>query len=268
MTRHPLPLFFTAAFALPWAIWGTTLAEQAGWVGWHLPTSLAFWIGLPLATFGTAAVTGGWRAIRELLSRMIRVRVRPLWWILTLLVTPITAAAALLVGVATGTQMVLALPLTAILGTLLLDAWMFLLSEEVAWRGYALPRMEKRMTPLIAALVLGVVWALWHTPLFFIAGSFQSSVPPVGFILSTVATSVTISWIFHRARGSVLVAAVFHAVTDVTIASTGVMTSGGTLLWIFVAAQVIVSAVAGTDLARRPRARRSFNAGRVTARSV
>lgn len=45
MSRRPLLTFFVLAFALPWAVWATALAEQAGWTSWHLPGALAFWIG-------------------------------------------------------------------------------------------------------------------------------------------------------------------------------------------------------------------------------
>lgn len=250
MKRRPLALFLAAAFLLPWLVWGTTLAHQAGWIGWHVPSSLAFWVGLPVATFGTAALTGGWPSVRDLLLRMVRVRVGVLPWLLAVVVTPITAGVARVVtfGAAPGGGTVL--PASAIVGTLLLDVWMFLLSEEPAWRGFALPRLEQRMPPLAASIVLGAVWAAWHLPLFFIDGSFQSAVPFVGFALSTIATAVTIGWIFHRARGSVLVAAVFHAVTDVTIASTGVMTSGAVHFWVFVAAQLLVAGGAGFALTR------------------
>jgi len=248
--KHPLPLFFASAFLLPWAVWATTLAEQAGWIEWHLPASLAFWIALPLATFGTAALTGGWAAVKDLLLRMARYRVRPLWWTVAVMATPVTAGVALVVGYGTSPSIGVALPTSALIGTLLLDVWMFLLSEEPAWRGFALPRMEQRLSPLAASVALGAVWAIWHAPLFLMAGSFQASVPPLGFLLSTVATSVTIGLIYHRARGSVLVAAVFHGVTDVTIAWTGVMTSGAVLFWIFVAVQVLVAGLAAVGLAR------------------
>lgn len=255
MTRRPLLLFFLLAFALPWLVWGTTLAEQAGWIGWHIPGSLAFWVALPLATFATAAITAGWPGVRDLLARMLRVRVSVLWWVVALALTPVTAGAVLALAVATGAEPAVGveLPTAAVAATLLLNAWMFLLSEEPAWRGFALPRLEQRMNPLVASLVLGLLWGLWHIPLFFVADSFQQRVPFTGFLISAVATAVTLGWIFHHARGSVLIAALFHAVTDVTIAWTGVMTSGAGWFWAFVGLQCVVAVLAGARLARMPR---------------
>lgn len=242
MRRHPLPTFFLLAFLLPWAVWGTTLAQDAGWLAWHVPPSLAFWIGLPIATFGTAGLTGGWTDVKDLLLRMIRVRVPGWTWLIALVGVPalawvvVAGSAALGRPASVGSE----LPVGGLAGALLLNAWMFLLTEEVAWRGFALPRLQQRMRPLVADMLLGGIWALWHLPLFFVDGSFQSRVPFAGFVLSTVAISVLIGWLYDRARGSVLVVAIFHATTDVAIAFSGVMTSGAGIFWAFVALQCAV----------------------------
>ncbi|WP_417562360.1 CPBP family intramembrane glutamic endopeptidase [Microbacterium sp.] len=252
MRRHPLISFFVAAFALPWLVWGTSIAQAAGLISWHIPEALAFWIGLPLATYGVAALTGGWPAVKDLLVRMIRVRVGPVWWIVAILL-PVA-----IVAVAVGFGMLLPdharigalLPASAVAGALLLNTWEWLLTEETAWRGFALPRLQRRFTPLTASIVLGVLWGVWHVPLFFLPGSFQSTLPFFGFLISTVATSVIIGWLFNHARGSVLIVAIFHGVTDVSLAFSGVMSSGDVLFWITVAVQVVIAAAVARDLAR------------------
>lgn len=255
MKRHPLIVFFIAAFALPWLIWGTTLAQQAGLIGWHVPESLGFWIGLPLATYGTAALTGGWPAVKDLLLRLIRVRVHPLWYVVAIGLPILIAAAAVGIGFLLSTPAAIGalIPAGALVGALLLNCWEWLITEETAWRGYALPRLQRRFDPLTASLLLGILWALWHLPLFFIDDSFQSRIPFAGFALSTVATSVLIGWLFNHARGSVLLAALFHGFTDVSIAYTGVLTSGTVLFWVTVGVQVLLAAAVSVDLFRRDR---------------
>ncbi|MGN6501953.1 MAG: CPBP family glutamic-type intramembrane protease, partial [Pseudolysinimonas sp.] len=255
MKRQPLIFFFLAAFILPWFVWGTTIAQNAGIISWHIPESLAFWLGLPIATYGTAALFGGWPAVKDLLLRLIRVKVNWLWYVVAIGL-PVALGAVLvglgaLVGAPAGVGVLL--PAGGLVGAVLLNTWMWLITEETAWRGYALPRLQRRFDPLIASLVLGVLWGLWHLPLFFIAGSFQSSIPFVGFLLSTVATAVIIGWLFNRARGSVLIVALFHGFTDVLIAFTGIMTSGALLFWITVVVQVLVAAAVAFDLRRLSR---------------
>ncbi|MCX7522623.1 type II CAAX endopeptidase family protein [Microbacterium sp. STN6] len=255
MKRHPLLVFFVLAFLLPWLVWGTTIAENAGMLSWHIPQSLAFWLGLTIATYTAAALTGGWPAVKDLLLRLIRVRVAVWWYAAALLLTPVLALVAGSLGALVGQPALagVALPVSGLAGALLLNIWMWLITEETAWRGYALPRLQRRMNPLVASLVLGVAWGVWHLPLFFIADTFQAGIPFAGFLLSTIATSVIIGWIFNHAHGSVLIAALFHGVTDVAIAFSGAMSSGMLLFWVFVAVQVLAAAAVAPDLARMPR---------------
>lgn len=253
MKSRPLIIFFIAAFLFPWIVWGTTIAQGAGIIGWHIPESLAFWIGLPLATYGTAALTGGWPAVKDLLLRLIRVKVNVIWYVVAIGVPIAIVAAAAGIGALIGAPAGIGVlvPAGALIVTLLINCWEWLLTEETAWRGFALPRLQRRFNPLVASLVLGALWGLWHLPLFFIHGSFQSRIPFIGFLLSTIATAVLIGWLFNRARGSVLIVALFHGFADVSIAFSGVMTSGTVLFWITVAVQVIAAIVVAPNLARR-----------------
>jgi membrane protease YdiL (CAAX protease family) len=252
--KHQLAVFFGLAFLLPWVVWGTTVAQQHGWISWHLPQALAFWLGLTIATFGTAALAEGRAGVRDLLARMVRARVGWQWYLVACLLTPGLAVLAMLLGAALGMPSALGHEVAAgsLPVLLLVSLWLFLLTEETAWRGFALPRLQARMQPVPAALLLGLVWGLWHVPLFLIAGSFQASIPFVGFLLSIVATSVLASWIFNHTRGSVLLAALFHATTDVAIAFTGVMSAGTAPFLLMVALQCIAAVAVIPELRTLP----------------
>ena len=257
--RASLGLFFVLAFLLPWIVWGTTIAQNRGILSFHIPQSLAFWVGLTVATFGTAALSGGTDALKDLLLRMVRVAVHPVWYIAALLLMPALAGIAIAVGAVSGTTYEFPARVTigGVAGTLLFQWFFFLVTEETAWRGFALPRLQKRLSAGSAALLLGVIWGLWHLPLVFVAESFQSQIPFFGFLLAAVAMSVLTSFIFNNSRGSVFVAALFHAATDTTIGLSAVMTSGTTLFWIFVivllVAALLVWLVAGAKTLARGR---------------
>ncbi|MBE2236599.1 MAG: CPBP family intramembrane metalloprotease [Caldilineaceae bacterium] len=239
LKRHPLIVFFVLAYALPWLVWGTSIAEARGILAFHIPQPLAFWIGLPVATFGVAALSGGTPAVRDLFSRMVRWRVAPLWYAVALLLPAALSLAAIGLWLALGgahqTGVLLTLP--ALLPTLLFYIFFFLLTEETAWRGFALPRLQAKYSALIASLILGVLWGFWHLPLVFIPGSFQATTPFIGFVLSAVATSILVTWLFNHSQGSVLIAAIFHAATDTTIAYSNVMTGSSQLFWLFIGVQ-------------------------------
>jgi hypothetical protein len=90
---------------------------------------------------------------------------------------------------------------------------------------------------LNASLILGVLWDFWHLPLWFIPGSFQSTLPFVGFLVATIAMSIITTWVFNHTHGSVLLAAILHAATDATLAYSNVLSGELRLFWIFVVLQ-------------------------------
>jgi uncharacterized protein len=84
-----------------------------------------------------------------------------------------------------------------------------LLSEEVGWRGYALPGLIEKFGSLGASLLLGLLWALWHLPMFFVPDLSQYGNPFVLYALTQIAWSVVMTFLYLRS-GSVLIAMLFH----------------------------------------------------------
>ena len=82
--------------------------------------------------------------------------------------------------------------------------------EELGWRGYATPVLQRAMAPVWAGLLVGIVWALWHVPAFFLGGTPQSGWEVMPFLLGATAVSVIVTAVFNAARGSILLAALFH----------------------------------------------------------
>ncbi len=244
MKRSSLILFFVLAFLFSWVVWFSARAEAQGQLSFHIPGAFAF-IGLSLAAVIAAFVDDGFPGFRDLISRWVRWRVGPLWYGVALLLTALLALVAIglrlpfglesPIGVAAGAG--------AALSYFLFQLPLFLVTEETAWRGFALPRLQTRMTALYASLLLGFIWGIWHTPLFLTPGTFQSTLSYPGFVLSAMATSVMHTWIFNHTRGSVLLAAIFHAATDTSILYLGVMSAGGALFWTFVLVQWLAVAL-------------------------
>ncbi len=94
------------------------------------------------------------------------------------------------------------------------------LQEETGWRGFMLPRLQANRSALSAALLLGVVWGLWHIPMYFVPGTGQSETISGGtspafaigaFVVWTMGLSVLFTWLFNQTRGSLLVVMLFHA---------------------------------------------------------
>lgn len=239
-----LVVCYALAFALPWTVWSTTIAQQQGRLGWHLPQPLAFWLGLPTAYLVAAAVSGGRPALRDLASRLLRWRVG--WRVYGL-------ALVLAIGLPGIVPLVLILagawrapdglvPLVQLPSSLFVETLLFWLTEEATWRGFVLPRIELWLSPGNAGLLVGILWALWHLPLFAITGSFQAGLPFVGFALLTVSTALIMSWLYHRGAQSVLPCALYHGVVDMVFAATGVLSASRGSFWAVVALHVVIAA--------------------------
>lgn len=93
--------------------------------------------------------------------------------------------------------------------------------EELGWRGYALDRLQARRTALGASLLLGMAWAAWHLPLFFVKGSYQNGLGfgSAGFWLyglTAVSASVLLTFVYNSNDRSVLSAILLHFVLNST----------------------------------------------------
>ena len=90
------------------------------------------------------------------------------------------------------------------------------LVEEPGWRGYALDRLQTLYSALGASLVLGIIWALWHLPLFFIEGTYQNLLGPGSwqfwlFLVAILPGSVISTWIYNNTGRSVLAVILLHS---------------------------------------------------------
>ncbi len=86
------------------------------------------------------------------------------------------------------------------------------LSEELGWRGYALDRLQTRWNALVSSLIVGLVWSLWHLPLFLIPGTSQHEmgVPFIGFLIKLTSSSVLYTWLYNNTRRSLWSAILLH----------------------------------------------------------
>lgn len=177
-------------------------------------------------------------------------RIRDRWWAVTLLFVPALMATAVLLAISLGDDAVPALlqsnanrilgEPTAVAGFLLGLLLLGPLPEELGWRGFALEVLQRRFRALRAALILGTLWAVWHTPLFFMNGMLHSR-HDIGstwfwlFMAQTLSMSVVMTWLFNSTRRSTLAAILFHYTANLAFALGNVSDLTNTwaaLLWI------------------------------------
>ena len=258
--RYPLVTFFILVFGLTWVVW----VPRAS--GAPLGTVGQAWTWVPaIAALLAAALTGGRAALRELGARLVRWRVGWQWYLVVILGPAAFSIVVAGVYAMLGGSWADAAPPALLEGPLMmLPLFLVILTltdglgEELAWRGFALPRLLTRYNALAASLILGVIWALWHLPLLWTEGGPMYHLPVWLLLMDITAKSVLFTWVFLHTRGSVLIAMLFHGATNLFLVSPDVASTGDFALpllaavtkWVLVG---VVIVVAGPGLARGPR---------------
>jgi uncharacterized protein len=250
--RHQLLLFFVLAYAFSW--WA--------WVWYQLDPVAADAPILPFGPFLAAlvmlALIGGWPAIREWLAKIVHWRVAPVWYAVVLLGPPALTFGAFLINLSTGAPLKPDWTPPALTGVLVqfvfVLAWIGL-GEEPAWRGYALPRLLVGRSALAAALLLGLLHALWHLPLFGVEYDLANGVP---WAITVLCVAVVTTWIWLHTGGSLLLPMLLHASNNaVTFVWRGFAGPDQLRLWwiwagLWLTATVAIVVVNGPRLVRRP----------------
>jgi membrane protease YdiL (CAAX protease family) len=219
--ERPVICFFALAYALSWANW-VPMALAGRHVGTTPggPTHFLGLLGPMLAAFAIAAVAGGRSGIRELATRITRMPKRKVSVWLAIASPLLFFAVARFVAMLSGAPLPRArelgvfggLPRLGPLGVWLAVTVWNGFGEEVGWRGFALPQLQWKSSPLGAAVLLGLGWAGWHLPLFVVIDTYRALGPMIvpGFVLGIVSGSIVLAWIYNRSGGSVLAVALWH----------------------------------------------------------
>lgn len=217
--HHPLACFFVLAYAISWALWLPLVIS-----GDDSPTGLGFVLLLlgslvpSAAAIALVAVQHGKAGVRTLLRRLLIWRVGVGWWVaIALLPTLVLVAVGLSVLLGGDSPDVT----VAIPGAVAL----FVLSifpgsaggEEIGWRGFALPHLQAVRTALGASVVLGVVWGVWHLPLYLIGTDIRPLSLFAPWVILTVAASIIYTWAYNGTGGSLLIVVLFHAASNVPL---------------------------------------------------
>ena len=210
--------FFALAFAWSWACWLLAPVVEAQSPVASTTLSLVGGFGPSLAAVVVVAHGSGTAGLRRWLTRCLRWRLSWRWAVLAFLFPVVFMGLAAAAHVALGGT----LPPSPAVGHVGLAALNFLLiflvggplGEEFGWRGFALPALQARWGWRVASVLLGLLWAVWHLPLFYSAGTVQSHLPMGWYALSAIASSVLFAWLFNRSQGSIVPVLVLHTAVN------------------------------------------------------
>ena len=246
--RYPLVVFFAISYATFFAggLWAAS--EPDG-----------LW---PVVIYGTAlgalfvvGVTEGRSGVKAWASRIVRWRVGLVWYAVALGLPVLLKFAAFGLNLALGAP---APPAEAwgawaeVPGEFVFVFLTLALGEELGFRGYVLPKLLEKHSPLAASLILGVMRVIWHVPLVVVAGD-----SPWVFAI-VIAGDILFTWIYLHTQGSVFIAMLLHSSLNASGAVFGALFTGAyaaqqylLLVALFVTAAAAVVLVAGPNLSWR-----------------
>jgi uncharacterized protein len=230
-------LYFALAFLVSWLVWLPLLASSRNWFRAGAPFILYYLgtVGPALAAVILVWLDSGKDGVRGLLGRLVLWREPIRWYLVALLLPALVRFTALAVLYAFGyiSSDFTLRPWRELLRVFLLMLILVPL-EEIGWRGYALPRLQKIYGPFWASMIIGVMWSLWHLPLVWITGSYQETSSPAAYVflftLTLLPISILFTWLYNRNRGSLLLASLFHASINITEYSLIIREEDGQLL--------------------------------------
>ena len=214
MTVRSITPFLALTFGLTWGIAALLIffSDQIVAVFGEITSSNPLYI-LAVYAPGIAGVFLVWRSyglkgLGSFFRRLTLWRMPRVWWLYLIVGIPIIAyLSAALNGTISNPfpfslwyQVFPALVAAFFLGTL----------EEFGWRGVALPLLQRKMAPFWAGLTVGVIWAAWHIPAFLMSGTPYGTWSFVPFFGGVIAISVILTPMFNSARGSLLIAYLYH----------------------------------------------------------
>ena len=172
-------------------------------------------IGVPAALIGATTsvfITYGKDGLHHLLKRSLRFRFNIIWYIAAVSTPLAIAAASTLTAVSISDAEIPnkwfspSMPLGFMIFFLVYNG----LGEEIGWRGFALPELQNRLGSLGGSIIVGILWALWHLPLFFAPGSSQYGDSLVVYIYLLTCWTIVMALFTYKAQGSVLPAILLH----------------------------------------------------------
>ncbi len=255
-TKTAILCFFGFSFVWTWGLWWiiSAVTLQSASMGAALFLASAF--GPSLAAVVTVLVFEGTAGFGRWMRRSLFWRLDWRWYALAFFAPAglILAALGLHAGLG-GT-----VPASAAQGQYLRALWLFVpitllggpVGEEFGWRGYALPALTARIGWRLSALGIGVVWGLWHLPVFWMPGTAQADLPMGLFLASSVALSVVFARVSVDTGFSVLPAILLHGAINWSSMVLPVMPVGAVIRSYVIVVSLLILAALATILKPGP----------------
>ena len=207
--------FLLLTFGIAWSLIGLYIffpepvSAHFGEITAHHPFFVCAVYSPAIAAVAVVLFFGGAKGVHNFMYRIVSWRCPPIWYLYLLFGIPLIYTAGSFVK---GNLFSEPLPADSFGALLSAMAFMMVLGpvEEFGWRGVVLPLLQRRFTPIWSALILGLIWGVWHFPAFLLSGTPQSAWSFTPFLIGSVCLSVIVTPMFNASHGSILIAALYH----------------------------------------------------------
>ena len=209
--RHQLVSYFVLAYLI---MYGMVFGYLYGLPIPYLIVWIIFASSPTISAIAVSGVIGGMSEVKRLLAGFTRWNVGLRWYLAALFLVLGPLAIALvyqaLGNYVPGAQPGLTTP--TLIGQMIIVLLSGPLSEEAGWRGFALPRLEENHSALTSSLILGLIWAGWHIPLYFLPGSSQAklTIPLWAYVALILTVCAFLTWLYNNTRGSLIITVLAH----------------------------------------------------------
>jgi len=255
-TRDPWK-FFLLTFAYSWVIWIPSVLDG---IGIELPFSVAGYstVVVIIGAFAPlmAAITlvareEGWKGMRAFFGQALDFHIKPVYLVLALALPLLIHLIAHYLALAVGLDVAKTLfPTDTSLAPIVLAIPYFILmlvlgggQEEFGWRGYAQEPLQEKIGVIPASLVIGLIWGIWHLPLWFMAGDLHSAYSFLAFVMMTTSISIIYAWLYNSSGKKLIVVIFFHAMNNTAAPLLpflhGIEGKPESAYWIYVAVNVL-----------------------------
>ncbi len=211
-TRYQLLVFFVLTYAVSWLLF--FVGQRADILPLVL---LGVWAPSLTSVFLTAYFFGK-QGVSQLFARFKRFRIKWYWWLLLILLPASIHFAGVFLWdfihdeQSSLNRLYIAHGLGALIPSFLIAGF----GEELGWRGFALPRLQRNFPPIIASLILALIHLLWHLPTYWL-GQGIHNVPFVYVLAFVFPWTFIFNWLYNKSGGSLIFAVGFHAISNASL---------------------------------------------------
>jgi membrane protease YdiL (CAAX protease family) len=231
--RNAIASYVLLAYGITWSLAIVLALSYHGVISLGIPLALHYLLpyGPMLSALIITWLRGGTDSLRDIVGRMTKWRVKPVWIATAILSVWVFYVASGLMMLFMGQPwpdlsifgQVMYVPYLTFLGPWALWTFSYGIGEETGWRGFLLPHLQTKYNALVSSLIVSLIWAGWHAPMFLYNENLIA-LGPAGTVFWTIGLmfgSVLLTWLYNNTEGSILMVAIWHGTFNVFTAAAG-----------------------------------------------